>query len=118
MLDEEPSRRQFALQEGTEAETGGHVWNRGERFSVRIRDADASEPQIELSGLSIDAEARPGNRNLHPAARPVHELLDKRGQPAQVDWPLRQTPKAEPPPEDQRRRRCTEPRQNAVTQGR
>lgn len=84
------------MQERAEAETSGHVGKRSERFPVRIRDADASEPQIELSGLAIDAEARPGNRNFHPTARAVDELLDEGGQPAEVDRPLRQTPKAEP----------------------
>src|SRR5205085_4328568 len=108
----------FPLQERAEAETRGNVGKGGERFSFRICDADAFEPQIELTGPAIDAESSPGNRNLHPAARPVHELLDKGGQPAQVDWPLRQTPKAEPAQEDQRRRGCAEPRQNAVSQSR
>jgi hypothetical protein len=45
-----------------------------------------------LPALAIDAEAGPGDRDLQPAAGPVHELLDKGGQPAEFDRPLRQTP--------------------------
>ena len=73
------------MQERAEAETSGHLGKGSERFPVRIRDANAFEPQIELSGLPIDAEAGPGNHDLHPAARPVHDLLKKGGQPVKVD---------------------------------
>jgi hypothetical protein len=113
-LDDEPCRRQFALQKRAEAETCGHVWKGRERLPVRIRDADPFEPQIELPGLAIDAEARRGDCDLHSAGGPIHDLLDKGGQPAEIERPLRQTPQAEPAQEDQRRRGCAEPRQNAV----
>ena len=115
MLDEEPCRRQFSLQQRAEAETRGNLRKGGERFALRVCNADAFEPQIELTGPAIDAEASPGNRDLRPAGGPVRELLDQWGQRAEVDRSLRQTPQAKPAQQDQRRRGCAEPRQNAVS---
>ena len=114
MLDDDPRRRQLALQQGAEAETRGHFRKGGERFPIRVGDSDVFELQIELPTLAIDPETRPGNRDLHPAAGPVYELLDIGGQRVEVDWSLRQAPQHEPAHKDQCRRGCAQPRQNTA----
>lgn len=90
MLHDKPRRRQFTLQQRAEAETRGHVREGGEQLRVGVGDTYAFELQIDLTGSPIDAETRVLNRDLHTTGGPVHELLDIRGQPVEIDRPLHQ----------------------------
>src|SRR6516164_9405269 len=109
MLNDEPGRHQSAAQERADAETCRHLGKGGDRLAIRARQANALQPQIELTVVPVDGEARSRYRDPEPVSRPAESFLDIGGQTIELDGALYQAPQAKRDDEDQRRRERAQP---------
>src|SRR6516162_10433421 len=114
MLNDKPGRRQITAQQRDEAETCRHLGKGGDRLAIRARQANALQPQIELTVVPVDGEARSRYRDPEPVSRPAESFLDIGGQTIELDGALYQAPQAKRDDHGQRRCYRAEPYREAM----
>ena len=114
MLDHQPGRLEPPAEQRADAEARRHLGEIRQRRAVGQRQAHVLNPQIELVGVVVDADADSGHRYPDAGAGTLERLLDIGGEPVELDRALQQPPDDDADNEDQDRGDAAQPVEQPV----